>query len=89
VLRQLRAHLPHGSTATLCAVDGAVTAGLAGQLRDIGSDATNLIVSTDGNNPRQNIALLTQCTGTRAGPECVFRLASRASSQALVRRSAR
>jgi lysophospholipase L1-like esterase len=60
VVTQLRAQLSHQSSATLRAVDGAVTAGLSGQLRDIPPDATHLIVSIGGNDALQNADLLTQ-----------------------------
>jgi len=60
VVTQLRAQLPHRSSATLRAVDGAVTAGLGGQLRDIPAEATHLVVSIGGNDALQNADLLTQ-----------------------------
>src|SRR4051812_42542033 len=54
VLTQVRAQLPHRATATLRAVDGAVTAGLSAQLRDLPADATHLFVSIGGNDALQN-----------------------------------
>jgi lysophospholipase L1-like esterase len=50
VVKQLRGVLPEGWTATLCAVDGAVTRSVAGQLARIPSDATHLVVSVGGND---------------------------------------
>jgi hypothetical protein len=50
VVKQLRSALPGGWTATLCAVDGAVTRSVAGQLAGIPPDATHLVVSVGGND---------------------------------------
>jgi hypothetical protein len=50
VVKQLRSSLPDGWRATLCAVDGAVTRSVAGQLARIPSDATHLVVSVGGND---------------------------------------
>src|SRR5215217_1865228 len=58
VVTQLRAVLPPGSRATLRAVDGATTSGLASQLRDLPADATHLVVSIGGNDALQNADLL-------------------------------
>ena len=59
VVTQLRGVLPPGWRATLRAVDGAITAGLAPQLRNLPEDATHLVVSLGGNDALQNIDLLT------------------------------
>ena len=50
VVKQLRAVLPEGWSATLCAVDGAVTRGVPGQLARVPSAATHLVVSVGGND---------------------------------------
>jgi hypothetical protein len=50
VVRQLRAILPGGWQATLLAVDGATSTGVASQLRRLPSDATHLVVSAGGND---------------------------------------
>ena len=50
VVKQLRAALPNGWTATLCALDGAVTRSVHAQLARIPADATHLVVSAGGND---------------------------------------
>ena len=50
VVRQVRAALPAGWTATLLAVDGAVIRSVPAQLARIPSDATHLAVSVGGND---------------------------------------
>ena len=50
VVRQLRAVLAEGWRATLLAVDGATTAGVASQLARLPRDATHLVVSVGGND---------------------------------------
>jgi lysophospholipase L1-like esterase len=50
VIRQVRQRLPHGSKATLKAVDGSMVQDVRGQLRRLPSDATHLIVSAGGND---------------------------------------
>ena len=50
VVRQVRAIVPEGWQASLLAVDGAVTAGVASQLRRMPADATHLVVSVGGND---------------------------------------
>ena len=50
VVRQVRRRLPHGSSATLLAVDGSTTADARGQLRRLPGDATHLVVSVGGND---------------------------------------
>jgi lysophospholipase L1-like esterase len=59
VVSQLRRMLPDGWRATLCAVDGASTAGLRGQLELVPRDATHLVISIGGNDALQNCDLLT------------------------------
>jgi hypothetical protein len=50
VVRQLREALPAGWTATLRAVDGAVTGSVPAQLARLPSDATHLVLSIGGND---------------------------------------
>ena len=50
VVRQVRQRLPHGSRATLLAVDGSTTGSVREQLRRLPSDATHLVVSVGGND---------------------------------------
>lgn len=73
VVRQLRSALPGGWTATLCAVDGAVTRSVAGQLARIPSDATHLVVSVGGNDALGESHLLS--SGVRSVAEAVSLLA--------------
>lgn len=58
VITHLRAVLPEAWTATLCAVDGTRTSGLAAQLRQVPDDATRLVVAVGGNDALENIDLL-------------------------------
>ena len=50
VVKQLRALLPSGWTASLLAVDGAVTRGVAAQIARLPAHATHLVVSAGGND---------------------------------------
>jgi hypothetical protein len=50
VVSHLRAILPTGWRASLCAVDGSTTAGLRSQLRCVAPDASHLVVSVGGND---------------------------------------
>ena len=50
VVRQLRPLLPAGWQASLLAVDGAVTGGVARQLERVPAEATHLVVSVGGND---------------------------------------
>lgn len=50
VVAQVREELPGGWDATLLAVDGDVTSGVARQLRSLPRDATHLVVSVGGND---------------------------------------
>ncbi len=50
VVKQLRGALPDGWSATLCAVDGAVTRSVPAQLTRIPAGATHLVVSAGGND---------------------------------------
>jgi lysophospholipase L1-like esterase len=58
VVRQLQARLPARAKATLAAVDGATTAGVARQLERLPAGATHLIVSAGGNDALGNIGVL-------------------------------
>ena len=50
VVTHLRTLLPEGSRATLLAVDGATTRSMTGQVAEIPSDATHVVVSVGGND---------------------------------------
>jgi lysophospholipase L1-like esterase len=50
VVRQVRAALPAGWSASLLAADGAVTRSVAGQLARLPADASHLVVSVGGND---------------------------------------
>ncbi len=58
VVAQVRAKLPSGSKATLCAVDGAVTTGVAHQVPRTPADASHLVVSVGGNDALRNSGIL-------------------------------
>ena len=58
VVRQVRRLSPHGSKATLLAVDGSTTASVREQLRRLPADATHLIVSAGGNDALHNSGFL-------------------------------
>jgi hypothetical protein len=60
VVRQVRARLPEGWRATLCALDGAVTRDVGRQLARIPRDATHLVVSVGGNDALQRSAVMRQ-----------------------------
>ncbi|MDP8913754.1 MAG: SGNH/GDSL hydrolase family protein [Pseudomonadota bacterium] len=73
VVKQLRSALPDAWTATLCAVDGAVTRSVAGQLARIPSGATHLVVSVGGNDALGESHLLS--SGVRMVAEAISLLA--------------
>ena len=50
VVKQLRSILPAGSSASLLAVDGAVTRSVASQMTRLPRDATHLVLSVGGND---------------------------------------
>jgi lysophospholipase L1-like esterase len=58
VVAQVQAKLPQGWTATLCAVDGAVTSGVASQLSRVPADASHLVVSVGGNDALRSSGIL-------------------------------
>lgn len=66
VVRQLRAELPEGWRATLLALDGATTSGVASQLARLPRDATHLVVSVGGNDALSASHLLYSTAGTVA-----------------------
>ncbi len=67
VVRQLRGRLPGDWRATLLAVDGAVTRGVAAQLARIPADASHLVVSVGGNDALRDEATLAQPARNLAG----------------------
>jgi hypothetical protein len=67
VIEQLRRKLPRGARATLLAVDGAVTSGVARQLARLPADATHLVVSVGGNDGLRHIGLIED--GRYSAPE--------------------
>jgi lysophospholipase L1-like esterase len=73
VVAQVQAKLPEGWRATLCAVDGAVTRNVEGQLRTVPSDASHLIVSVGGNDALRNSGILRE--GARSVAEVIARFA--------------
>jgi hypothetical protein len=60
VIEQVRRALPRGGRATLLAVDGAVSASVASQLRQLPDDTTHLIVSVGGNDALRHSGILDQ-----------------------------
>jgi hypothetical protein len=58
VIEQMRRKLPHGSRATLLAVDGAVCGSVAAQVRRLPDDATHLFVSVGGNDALRHSGML-------------------------------
>lgn len=74
VVTHLRGVLPAGWKATLLAVDGAVTDGVASQLSGMPADATHVVISAGGNDALGASGLLEQPCHTVA--EAVGRLAS-------------
>jgi lysophospholipase L1-like esterase len=59
VVRQVHQLLPHGSKATLAAVDGSSTRDVREQLRYLPADATHLVVSAGGNDALDSSDFLT------------------------------
>ncbi|WP_230532145.1 SGNH/GDSL hydrolase family protein [Microvirga roseola] len=74
VVTQVRARLPRGGQATLAAVDGAVTANVAGQLSRMPPDATYLVVSVGGNDGLGNLSVMRE--GVRSVAEAMERLSA-------------
>ena len=73
VIRQLRARLPPDWQATLRAVDGAVTAGVTGQLQRVPQDASHFVVSVGGNDALRYSGILEE--PARSVAQAVGRLA--------------
>ena len=73
VVGQVRQRLPHGSKATLRAVDGGTTGDVCEQLRHLPADATHLIVSAGGNDALGHIDFLG--APARSTAEALLRLA--------------
>lgn len=67
VVTHLRGLLSEGARATLLAVDGDTTSGIAAQSARIPADATHLVVSVGGNDALGHYDLLT--TPARMGPD--------------------
>ena len=57
VVRQVQARLGDRGRASLAAVDGAVTASVAQQLRRVPGDATHLVVSVGGNDALRHVGV--------------------------------
>jgi hypothetical protein len=66
VVAQLRPLLPAGWTATLRAVDGAVTADVPAQLARLPADASHLVVSVGGNDALGHVGLLNERASSSA-----------------------
>jgi GDSL-like Lipase/Acylhydrolase family len=64
VVQQLREQVPSGWSATLLAVDGDVTMGVARQLRSAPDDASHLVVSVGGNDALGFAGILQQPAGS-------------------------
>jgi GDSL-like Lipase/Acylhydrolase family len=58
VVSQVQELVPHGSHATLLAVDGSTTVDIPSQVRRIPSDATHLVLSVGGNDAIMNSDIL-------------------------------
>ena len=69
VVSQVRGLLPPGWDATLLAVDGAITDGVAGQLARLPEQATHLVLSVGGNNALMHIGMDDFCKLDNSGEE--------------------
>ena len=67
VVLQVRSALPEGWRATLAAVDGATTRGVAAQLERMPRDATHIVLSVGGNDALSASGLLYTSTDSVAG----------------------
>jgi hypothetical protein len=72
VIGHLRSLLPPLWQATLCAVDGATTATLAGQLQRVPQDASRIIVAIGGNDALANLDLLSMKVSSSAATLAAF-----------------
>jgi hypothetical protein len=70
VVHQLRERLPNDWQATLLAVDGDTTQGVAAQLASLPRDATHLIVSAGGNDALMQAGILVQSVVSVAETMC-------------------
>lgn len=91
MVTHLRASLPGGWHATLCAVDGATTADLATQLPRIPANGSHVVVAVGGNDALRNSDLLSLRVGSSAETLRVladrvahFEVSYRAASRAVV-----
>ena len=66
VIAQVRPLLPAGWRATLLAVDGAVTTGVAAQLSRLPADASHLVLSVGGNDALGHVGILDQRASSSA-----------------------
>jgi lysophospholipase L1-like esterase len=73
VCTQLNALLPEGSRATLLAVDGNTTHGIAQQLKRLPDDVTHLVLSVGGNNALGHLGMMSEAATSIA--EVLNRLA--------------
>ncbi len=72
VVTHLRRLLPDSWEATLCAVDGATTLGLAAQLSRVPRDASHLVIAIGGNDALQNSDLLSLPVSSSAEALTIF-----------------
>jgi len=75
VVTHMRAVLPAGWRATLLALDGSLIGDLDGQLSDLPSDTTHIVVSVGGNNVLMNLDILR--LRVRSEPEAPVKLGYR------------
>jgi hypothetical protein len=72
VVTHLRSVLPGNARATLCAVDGATTSGLARQVNRVPPDGTHLVVAIGGNDALGNTDLLDRRVSSTADALALF-----------------
>jgi lysophospholipase L1-like esterase len=70
VVHQLRERLPHDWKATLLAVDGDTSQGVASQLASLPRDASHLVVSAGGNDALMQAGILAQSVVSVAETMC-------------------
>ncbi|MDP2827557.1 MAG: SGNH/GDSL hydrolase family protein [Sulfuricellaceae bacterium] len=73
VIEHLRQTIPSGWQATLLAIDGDITSGVAGQTLGVPSTATHLVISVGGNDALQQSGVFREPVGTVG--EALFHLA--------------
>jgi hypothetical protein len=66
VVAQLRAILPPGWRATLCAIDGSMTRDVERQLRSVPTDASQFVISSGGNDALGSVDILESPAGSVA-----------------------